>query len=171
VHADHVHADLWQQTDHVGILCSIWATSVSFSLTSFDDRPTETRFYVVLISAVAIACLVRLLNIRGHDFNRRQARLVIHFLLGEIAILPGLRRWYLYLVNGSIRLLIHFGALVVWNSMGGVVYATHVLDKVIGKRFGMLGVSHHAMHIIVVVGMCMYEQGLLKLHYSSDSVP
>jgi hypothetical protein len=50
------------------------------------------------------------------------------------------------------------------------VYATHVLEEAIGRRLDRPDVSYRAMQIVVIVGMCMYEQALLQLYRNSHSV-
>jgi predicted membrane channel-forming protein YqfA (hemolysin III family) len=86
--SDHVNADLWRQSDDVGILCSISATSVSFPLSSFKDCPIEKRLHVVAIVSVSKACLFCPLNTSLQDFIRCRARFSIYVLPGGVALSP-----------------------------------------------------------------------------------
>ncbi|KAF2818162.1 hypothetical protein CC86DRAFT_309718 [Ophiobolus disseminans] len=158
--ADHVHASLWLLLDHGGIICAIWASSVSFTLLSFQGRKREGQMYAALISVTAIVCIARILAIPLHDLHSRSARISTHVALGGFAALPGGRIWYLLRSGQPSPLLIHFWAMFVLNSTGGGIYATHFLDEAIEVCFGVPDASHNAMHIMAVAGAWMYTKGL-----------
>ena len=82
----------------------------------------------------------------------------MYVALGSLAILPAFLCWHLSQYSG---LLTDFGTLVIINTLGGVIYATYILDKAIGMKIGVLGASHHTMHVLAVAGACIYEQGLV----------
>jgi adiponectin receptor len=170
IFSDHIHASTWQRNDHIGILCAVWSASVSFSLVSFQDRTSEGRLYAILVSLAATACLVRFIKMPKFDVGGHRARLIIHVALGGLAALPGLRFWCQHKAGEPLGLLIHFGTLVVWNSIGGGIYATKMLDTTVGVIYGVPDVSHHVMHIMVIVGACVYEHGLLSLYRRELSV-
>lgn len=78
--------------------------------------------------------------------------------------MPWLRCYYLHVQGQRVELLTEFLSLVIMNSFGGGIYATHVLDKAIGMDFGLPDISHHLMHVAVVFGALMYWPGLLAFY-------
>jgi adiponectin receptor len=164
VFADHVHAWFWLRIDHVGIVCAIWATSVSFTLASLECRQGERWTYTALVTAAAGLSLFLLARIQEHDARSRKDRLSAHVAFGAVAAIPGLRCWYLHAQGQRVELLEEFWSLVIGNGVGGGIYATHLLDKAIGRDLGLPDISHHVMHIIAVAGAWMYQQGLLAVY-------
>jgi adiponectin receptor len=164
VFADHVHAWLWLRIDHMGIVCAIWATSVSFVLVSLECRQDERRAYTAFVTAVAVLSLLRLARVQEHNARSRTDRLYAHVTFGAVAAIPGLRCWYRHAQGQRVELLEEFWSLVIGNSVGGGIYATHLLDKTIGRDLGLPDISHHTMHIIAVAGAWRYEQGLLAIY-------
>jgi adiponectin receptor len=164
VFADHVHASSWLRLDHVGIVCTMWASSVSFVLFAFACRPSEQWAYVALVTSAAALSLARLANVRDHSVNGQRERLSTHVVFGVLALLPGLHCWYFCTQEQHAALLGAFWSLVVVNGVGGSIYATHLLDKAIGMELGMPDASHHVMHAMVVAGACVYEWGLLSVY-------
>ncbi|KAH8621793.1 hypothetical protein IG631_23670 [Alternaria alternata] len=65
--------------------------------------------------------------------------------------------------SGQACGLAHLWALVILNSTGGGIYTTHLLDKAVGMEFGMLDVSHHILHIMVIAAAC-YGQRLMSVY-------
>lgn len=160
IFADHVHASSWLRIDHTGILCAIWASSISFTHFGFKGHETEQQIHMFFVTSATVACLVRLFTISHHDSNGRRARISIHVALGGLAALPGLHFWWINNLDLPSRLLIHFGVLVTMNSIGGGIYATHLLDKAVWIKLGMPDASHHVMHVMAVAGACIYERSL-----------
>jgi adiponectin receptor len=158
VFADHAEADFWLRLDHLGIVCAIWASSISFLALSFSCRIGEQYVYTVFITTAAALCCVRLLGNSQHICSERRSRISTYVALGSLATLPAFRCWHLGQYFG---LLTDFGTLVIINTLGGVIYATHLLDKVIGMKLGVPGASHHTMHVLAVAGAWVYEQGLM----------
>ena len=163
VFADHAHAGIWLRIDHFGIVCAIWASSVSFVLFSFDCRRGEGWAYVAFVTAAAALCLARLWDMREYGTKGRTERLRAHMALGGLAAVPGLRCWHLHKQGQYVELLKEFWSLVAINGTGGVIYATHLLDKAIGMELGLPDTSHHVMHVMVVVGAWIYGQSLLAV--------
>jgi adiponectin receptor len=62
-----------------------------------------------------------------------------------------------------IELLEEFWSLVIMNGFGGSIYATHLLDKAIGKDLRLPDISHHVMHVTAVAGAWTYQQELGSL--------
>ena len=169
VFADHVHADVWLRVDHFGIVCAIWASSVSFAVFSFDCRRGEAWVCVAFVTAAAARCLARLWNMQEYGTKGRTERLCSHMALGGLAAVPGLRCWHLHKLGQHVELLREFWTLVAINSMGGGIYATHILDKAIGMELGLPDASHHVMHVMVVAGAWIYGQGLLAVFQARAS--
>jgi adiponectin receptor len=169
VFADHVHASSWLRMDHIGIVCTIWASSLSFVMFAFDCWPGEQWAYAGLVTSAAALSLARLANVDDHGLHGRKQRLSTHLVFGGLALLPGLHRWYLHTQGPHAGLLEAFWTLVVVNSVGGIIYATHLLDKAIGMELGMPDASHHLMHVMVVAGACVYERGLLSVYQARAS--
>jgi adiponectin receptor len=165
--ADHAHADVWQLIDHVGIIGNIWASSVAFTLLSFPCQSVERWMFVALVSSAAALCLCRLLRIHPHDPCARQMRLCAHIALGALAALPALRTWLQRSQDKPTALLEKFAWLVLANSAGGGIYASHLLDKAVGMDWGLPDLSHHVMHVMVVAGALVYAQGISSRYHES----
>jgi adiponectin receptor len=161
VFADHSEAESWLRLDHLGIVCAIWASSISFIALSFGCHPGEQYVYAVLVTATAVLCSIRLSDNSQHSCSERPSRISTHIALGSLAALPAFRCWYLCQGFG---LLTDFGTLVTINTLGGAIYATHVLDGVIGVKLGVPNASHNTMHVLAVAGALVYEQGLLSTY-------
>jgi adiponectin receptor len=161
VFADHAEADSWLRLDYLGIICTIWASSISFIALSFGCRPGEQFVYTVLVTATAALCSVRLSSSSQHSCSERRSRISTYVALGSLAALPAVRCWYLGLDFGLLK---DFGMLVTINTLGGAIYATHLLDKVIGAKLGIPNASHNIMHVLAVTGALVYEQGLLSTY-------
>lgn len=165
VFAEHAHAGLWQLIDHIGIVGNIWASSVSFTLLSFQCRSGERWLFVALVSFAAALCLRRLLRIHSHDVCARQMRLGTHITLGALAVLPALRVWLQRSQDKPAALLEGFAWLILANSAGGGIYASRLLDKAVGMDMGLPDMSHLVMHVLVVAGALAYVQGILSRYY------
>jgi adiponectin receptor len=164
VFADHVDAVLWQRIDYFGIVCFIWSSSGSFIFFSFDCQHSERRAYIVAITLAALLCLARISEIQVHKPKGRWSYHSTHIALGGLAALPGLHCWYFRPLSQPSGLLTDFWRLTVMNSIGGGIYATRILDKTIEKKVGIPEASHYTMHAMVVVGACVYEQGLMLVY-------
>jgi adiponectin receptor len=53
VFADHAEADFWLRLDYLGIVCAIWASSISFVALSFSCHSGEQYAYTILVTAAA----------------------------------------------------------------------------------------------------------------------
>ena len=164
IFAGHVHASSWLWMDYVGIVCTIWASSVSFVTFAFDCRPGERWGYIALVTSAAALSLARLANVNDHGPEGRRERLRAHLVFGGLALLPGLHCWRLYAQEPGGDLVKAFWSLAVVSSVGGSIYATHLFDKAIGMELGMPDASHHFMHVMVVARACAYERGLLSAY-------
>jgi adiponectin receptor len=154
-------AILWLRLDHLGIVCAIWASSISFVALSFSCHSGEQYVYTVFVTAAAALCTVRILGNSQHSCSERRSRISMYVALGSLATLPAFHSWYL---GWHFGLLTAFGTLVIINTLGGAIYATHILDKAIEMKLGVPGASHYTMHILAVAGALVYEQGLLSAY-------
>lgn len=159
--SNHISESLWLCVDHLGIICAIWASSVSFVSFSFDCRLSERRAYMTLITVAAVLCLARLWEVRPHDAQSRRSRLCTHVVLGGVAVLPVLHYRNLPILERQSDLGTDFLGLVATTSVGTGIYATHILDKTIGMDLGLPDASHHVMHVVVAAGAWIFQQGLL----------
>lgn len=114
--------------------------------------------------------LGRCRGIELHHSRGWWGRLTTHTALGALATLPVFQCWYqLHAIHRQPSLLTAFGSFVIINSIGGALYATSILDNVIGKELGMPDASHHAMHVIVVFGAWKYQQSLLAAYQANTN--
>ena len=127
----------------------------------FSCHSGEQYVYTVFVTAAAALCTVRLSGNSQQHSSERRSRISTYVILGSLATLPAFRCWHL---GRDFGLLTDFGTLVIINTLGGAIYATHLLDKAVGMKLGMPGASHHAMHILAVAGALVYEQGLLSTY-------
>lgn len=162
--ADHVSEGSWLYVDHIGIVCAIWASSISFVLFTFNCQQSAQRAYLALITSAAVLCLHRLSSIHSHGLEGQRRRIGTHFFLGGLAVLPGIHGWCLHSLSRDPGLLAPFWGLVVVNSAGGTVYVSHLLDKAVGMDLGMPDSSHHVMHVMVLAGTWIYTRGLLSVY-------
>ena len=167
VFADHVHACFWLHIDHLGIVCEIWAASVSFVLTTLECRRGEWWVCITIVTAAAALSFNRLARVQEHHVRSRKDRLSAHIAFGVVAAMPAMRCWYVHAEGERegqrAKLLEAFWSLVILNGLGGSVYATHLLDKAMGIDLGFPDISHHVMHITAVAGAWMYQEGLLAV--------
>jgi adiponectin receptor len=96
-------------------------------------------------------------NVNNHSLYRQKEQLSTHLVFSRLALLPRLHCWYLHTQEPHADLLKAFWTLVVVNSVGGIIYATHLLNKAIRMELGMPDASHYLMHVIVVAGACVYK--------------
>jgi adiponectin receptor len=162
--ANHTHAGFWQLVDHIGIIGNIWSSSVSFTILSSKTLSNERWMFITLLSAAAAVSLHRLLCIRSHDQCARQTRITTHVALGLLAAVPALRAWLQRSRGHQVELLADFACLSLLNIVGGSIYASHLLDKMVGMDVGLPDLSHHVMHVLVIVGVSVYKQGVLSLY-------
>ncbi|KAF1352955.1 hypothetical protein EJ07DRAFT_183156 [Lizonia empirigonia] len=170
VFADHIYAWFWLRIDHVGIVCTIWATSVSFALFALECRQGERWAYTATVTAAAVLSLVRLARVQEHHARCRKDRLSAHIAFGAVATMPGLRCWYLHTRGQRVELLDEFWSLVIMNGFGCSIYATHLLDKAIGMDLDLPDISHHVMHVTAVAGAWTYQQGLMAVYGARTAV-
>jgi adiponectin receptor len=117
--------------------------------------------YTVFVTAAAALYTVRILGNSQHSCLERRSRISTYVVLGSLATLPAFHCWHL---SRDFGLLTAFGTLVIINTLGGAIYATHILDKAIEMKLSVLGASHYTMHILAVARALVYEQGLLSAY-------
>lgn len=116
------------------------------------------------VTAAAAVCCQRLSGNLQHRCSERRSRISKYVVLGSLAALPAFRCWHL---GRDVGLISDFGLLVIINTSGGAIYATHLLDKAIEMKLGVPDASHLTMHVLAVVGALVYEQGLVSAYQDS----
>ncbi|KAF2185383.1 hypothetical protein K469DRAFT_577154, partial [Zopfia rhizophila CBS 207.26] len=53
--------------------------------------------------------------------------------------------------------------------VGGVIYATDLLERALRGTFHIPGASHQVMHVVVIFGAWIYREGILSFqaHWGS----
>jgi adiponectin receptor len=120
--------------------------------------------YMSFVTVAAAVCCRRLSGHLQHSCSERQSRISKYVVLGSLATLPAFRCWHL---GRNFGLISDFGLLVIINTSGGAIYATHLLDKAIEMKLGVPDASHLTMHVLAVVGALVYEQGLMSAYQDS----
>lgn len=166
IFADHAEADSWLQLDHLGIVCAIWASSISFVALSLGCHPYEQYVYMGFVTAAAAACSHRLWGGSRHGCSERRSRISTYVILGSLAALPAFCCWYLSRYSGLVA---YFGTMVIINTSGGAIYATHFLDTAIEMKLGVPDASHLTIHILAVAGALVCERGLMSAYRDSLS--
>lgn len=129
VFADHAEADSWLRLDDLGIVCAIWASSISFVALSVGHYPAERCMYIFFVTMAAAVCSHQLLVNNQPNWSERRSRISTHTILNSLAALPALRCWHCSGYSGLVR---DFGMMVMINTSGGAVYATRLWDTRIG---------------------------------------
>jgi adiponectin receptor len=166
VFADHTEAGFWLRLDHLGIVCAIWASSVSFIALSLGCHTGEKYVYMSFVTASAAVSFQRIFGNQQHSRLERRSRITTYAIFGSVAAIPAFRCWYL---DEGFRLIAAFGTMAIINTSGGTVYATRLLDQAIGMKLGLPDVSHLTMHVLAVAGAMVYERGLMLAYQESSS--
>jgi adiponectin receptor len=164
--ADHAKARSWLQLDHLGIVCAIWASSISFIALSLGFPTGEKYLYMGLVTATAAVCSHRLFGSLQHSRSERRSRITTYVILGGLAVIPAFRCWYL---DEGFHLVADFGMMAIINTSGGAIYATRPWDQAIEMKLGLPDVSHLTMHVLAVAGATIYEKGLMLAYQESLS--
>lgn len=162
VFADHIHADFWQHVDHIGILVLMWASSMSFIVSAFTGKAQVRWLYLVVMTAAAGQSLSHLSSIRFSE-SRHMDRITTHTVFGCVATLPALHVWCQPRLLTGDALLSAFTILVILNGVGGVIYATKLLDEPVGVLVGIPDISHAVMHVAAATAAWVFQQGLLTV--------
>lgn len=165
IFADHTAADFWLRLDHIGIVCAIWASSVSFVELSPGWHSTERWRHILMVTAAATICCVCLSTASLYGNLKQSFRIRTHVIMGSVAAIPALRCWHLHRPGQCMGLLADFVTMIVINGSGGAIYATNFLDERIKKKLGVPGASHQVMHVLAVVGALVYERGLMLAYF------
>jgi adiponectin receptor len=83
IFADHAEADSWLRLDHLGIVCAIWASSISFVALSICCHPGEQYVYIGSVTAAAAVCSYQLVGIFQHSCSERRSRISTYVILGS----------------------------------------------------------------------------------------
>jgi adiponectin receptor len=170
VFADHAAADFWLRLDHIGIVCSIWASSVSFIVLSPSWHSYGWTGYVLLVTAAAALCCTYLSTNSLYNSSKRRIRICTHVIMGSIAAVPAIHCWYVHELGQDLGLLANFATMVVVNGSGGAIYATEVLDRTVKEQLGVPGASHIVMHALAAAGALIYERGLMRAYSQYDAL-
>lgn len=170
IFSTHSLAGLWQLADHLGIVAYIWAASLSFVTFPFRFGKRRRDMWVFLITVGLILSTFRLGSMWYCGSGTSLARIIVHVTFGGLSALPALDFWYQPFGKGQDRGLFRsFLGLILINSLGGVFYATDLLDTPLGGYLSLADVSHGVMHIMTVYGAWTYQQGLMKAHHEEPS--
>ncbi|KAH7061020.1 hemolysin-III related-domain-containing protein [Paraphoma chrysanthemicola] len=160
--ANHDNATYWQCLDHCGITAFMWASSRSFTILAYGHQRTAARQYVVVLTATALLLVFwSLYNIATWN---SQIRIAYHAGYGAFAALPAFSHpssLHWRTTRGRQKLLGNFRALVLISAMGGILYAMKCIERMIDAKADWGDVDHHAMHMAVVIGACIYGCELL----------
>ena len=88
VFADHPSADSWLRFDHIGIVCAIWASSVSLVVLSPGSQSFERSGHILLVTAAATICCTCLSTDSLHGSSKRGLRIRTHVIMGSVAAVP-----------------------------------------------------------------------------------
>jgi adiponectin receptor len=162
--ANHDNATFWQCLDHCSITAFIWASSRSFTLLAYDHKRAAARLYAIALTVAALGLVLWNLYDTTAWNNRTRVGHVSHAGYGAFAALPALSRpsslrWRA--TRGRQRLLRRFRALVLISVMGGALYTTGLIERMVDTRAGWRHADHHAMHMAVVIGACVYGREVL----------
>lgn len=161
--ANHIHAGLWQRMDHFGISAFIWASSSTFVILCFADYRATQQFYTMALTALALLSLAQLRNDVTHWAEVSWARVGTHAIYGGLASLPALHcASDLTHQQSQARqqLLRSFCALILVNLVGGILYATELLEQTTQAYTGLVGTSHQFMHVSAIAGAWLFNEGI-----------
>jgi adiponectin receptor len=170
IFADHETADVWLGLDHVGIVCAIWASSMSFAALCPGWPSSERQGSILLVTAAAMVCCMFLFTGWLCGSSGRSVRVSTHVVMGSVAAVPALRYWHLHTAGHDTGFLADFVAMTIVNGSGGAIYASNLLDKRMEKIVGVSGASHQAMHVLAVGGALLYTRGLMRAYSQHDTL-
>jgi adiponectin receptor len=167
--SNHDNAAFWQCLDHCSITAFIWASSRSFTRLAYDHKRAAARLYSVALTVAALGLMFwNLYNVAAWN-DHTQVGHISHVGYGAFAALPALSRpsnlrWRA--TRGRQRVLRRFRALVLISGIGGVFYSTRLIERMTDARAGWRHADHHAMHMAVVIGACIYGREVLYDEYA-----
>ena len=167
VFSNHDQAHFWQRIDHLGIVAVIWASAISVTFFSFICESDIQGAYMGILSLFAIISLLSHWHASSRSVGICWDRVATHVAFGGSAALPALHfsyRSHQHASEPEFRLVRSFWSLVVFNSTGGLIYATDLIQRVVRARVNTQNASHQVMHVVVVFGAWTYRQGLFSLY-------
>ena len=170
VFQNHVDYIIWHSLEHCSITIFIWASSRSFCILAYDHKQTAWRIHVAVSTGTAMVSIVLTLYrafVRGHP---TWTLYVVHTLYGSLAAIPALNRpsglhWKSW--RARKRLLSSFQAFILINAAGGIAYTIRVIGRMTESSADGLSASHYAMHMMVVIGACVYGCEVILDEYAS----
>jgi adiponectin receptor len=167
--ANHEKAMVWRSLNHCSITAFIWASSRSLTRLAFDHKRAAARLYSVALTAAALGLMFWNLFGTAAWNGHTQVGHISHVGYGAFAALPALSRppnlrWRA--TRGRQRVLRRFRALVLISGIGGVLYSTRLMERMTDARAGWRHIDHHAMHMAVVIGACIYGREVLYDEYA-----
>ncbi|KAI5805529.1 hemolysin-III related-domain-containing protein [Peziza echinospora] len=146
-------AQLGNRLDHIGIVFMIAGSYISSFIYGFPCHPHLLQFYILLILALGLFCIVLTLHPRFRTPQFRPVRAgmyVLYGLSGIISIFHGIEISSLEVVRRQIGLefLVLEGVFYI---VGAGIYAARVPERWCPGRFDLVGSSHQIFHTLVVV--------------------
>jgi adiponectin receptor len=160
--SNHDNATFWRCLDHCSITAFIWASSRSFTLLAYGSKRDAPQLYTAILTAAAFSLVLwNLYEVAAWNGPTHIGH-VSHAVYGVFAATPAFNRpsslkWRTARARKS--LLGSFQALVWISTLGAVLHTTRLIEWMTGERWGNIG--HHAMHMAVVVGACVYGREVL----------
>lgn len=161
--SNHSDAGFWQRMDHFGIATFIWASSACFSILCFAERPSARLAHTTVITAFALFSLWQLQQDVTHWDEISWARFTIHAIYGSLASLPALHcasDIFHQSSHAKAELLRSFGTFVLLNGIGGMIYATKLVEKITEVDPLPLGASHQVMHFSSIGATWIFQKGI-----------
>lgn len=156
------------QLDHLGIVFVMWSTGISCAHFALLCASTTTRIlHTSILTLVTVWCCLRTVEPRFRQSDFRRQRFSIYAILGVSLYTPLIHAWCSL---GSLDKLEEaaglrsFVQLTIINSVGGILYATKIPERLFPGAFDFVGNSHNCMHIMAIGGAIIRLRGLLSVY-------
>lgn len=161
--SNHSDAGLWQRMDHFGIATFIWASSACFSMLCFAERPSTRLTHTTVVTSFALFSLWQLQQDVSHWDEISWARFTIHAIYGSLASLPALHcasDIFHQSSQAKAELLRSFGTFLLLNGIGGMIYATKLIERITEVDPLPSGASHQVMHFSSIGATWIFRKGI-----------
>ncbi|KAF2786333.1 hypothetical protein K505DRAFT_260116, partial [Melanomma pulvis-pyrius CBS 109.77] len=172
--SNHNQASIWQLIDHLGIITMIWASSMALTAFCFTPGSASQRAYFMAITAAALLSYSQLTTILLYSPSHRWDLHATHVVFGGLATLPAVHASYeshYQPTKQEGHLLKSFWNLLLLNTVGGGIYATGFVERMVGKTAAELDASHFTMHVFAVAGAWIYKRGLYEMVDTRREMP
>ena len=163
---------LGNQLDYLGIVILMWGSTIPSVYYGFYCDPHLQKQYWMIVTALAMACIVTTFNARFRSPALRPYRALMYTALGFSAL--GFVTHGLVLYGWETQKwrmsLDWMGLMTVLNLTGALAYAARVPEKSNPRRFDILGNSHQILHVMVILAALAHMCGLfLAFEHVHDS--